>query len=302
MGFFGDLRSGIADFAGSAGGLFSGAAGQIFGAGANVLRGLPPGRGPAGFFGGLGDVVGDVAGNVIRSSLGGLLTPPGNLPGPFSGVPRFPGGLPGTVPTLPPVLTGAAREAAIRATLAGASAPGIENIPGISGMGGFVQSPESLRALQQQAGFLGFPTTGSIGGDIGKAAEFLSDPLGTVGELIFGGQQTRSSMQLPATAQPGGNPLGNLIQSFLGFDQPTSAVAAPALASGQRIYAYHQNMITGHVSARQKGFFAPNPVSGAMQHWTPSGRCILFAGDLAAKKRVERVARHAGGSRRRRGR
>jgi Leu/Phe-tRNA-protein transferase len=76
-------------------------------------------------------------------------------------------------------------------------------------------------------------------------------------------------------------------------------VSSPALASGGRIYSFHQNMITGHVSARQKGFFAANPVSGAMQHWSPSGRCILFAGDLAAKKRVERVARHAGGRRRR---
>jgi len=42
-----------------------------------------------------------------------------------------------------------------------------------------------------------------------------------------------------------------------------------------------------------------NPTTGKIEVWKHAGRCLLFTGDLAAKKRVEKIAKRAGGGSRR---
>ncbi len=98
----------------------------------------------------------------------------------------------------------------------------------------------------------------------------LPSALGRLGTQIFGGDE----MPFHTQALPGG------------FQSPVPAAG--------RIFTPHQNLVTGAVTvraAREVQFM--NPVTGKIVTYLNAGRPVLFTGDFAACKRVNRIAARA---------
>ncbi len=70
---------------------------------------------------------------------------------------------------------------------------------------------------------------------------------------------------------------------------------SPVAPTGGRLFTASQNLMTGAISVRPiKEIQALNPSTGRVHTWREKGRCLLFADDLGAVKRVRKVARLAG--------
>lgn len=104
---------------------------------------------------------------------------------------------------------------------------------------------------------------------------------------------------LGAGALPGGALLGGaaggLLNSLLGNtpSQSTSTFGIPYMdIAPQGGSAIFEPFITGGGSgARSHPFIAINPNSGAQVWFKPAGRPVLWSGDLATCRRVNRIAR-----------
>lgn len=91
----------------------------------------------------------------------------------------------------------------------------------------------------------------------------------SIGEIFSGGPPM-------ATALPGG------------------ALLPRPQSLGGGLFRGTQNMTTGAMSVRPlKEIQAINPLTGRIHTWREKGRCLLWSDDLAAVKRVSRVARKA---------
>jgi hypothetical protein len=125
-------------------------------------------------------------------------------------------------------------------------------------------------------------------------------PLNVSTPVIPGGQQFSFARPGVGGSQVPGFPVQRAgfdipgIASDLGFDIPGFDVRSPFVAQGQGSAQLTQHFRSPTMSARPIPLvMVANPITGAPTFYKHAGRPILFSGDMATCKRVDKLARRA---------